>query len=988
MLKKTPLFEYVKSPLAHAITGIVAMTSLNVVAQEATESESKAEEERVMVVGSRIRRDSFRSEQPVDIIMAEDAIKSGVSNVAELLQRLTVASGSPQVTSATSSEFVQAGGIGVETFSLRGLGPNRTLVLLNGRRAGPAGTRGETSAFDFNTLPISMVERIEILKDGASSLYGSDAVAGVVNIITKKGDESSVDAFVSQPEESGGERSRLSLTFGRSFDSGSFRVTADYDKQQELARGDRDYFACGQRYLFDSVTGERADPIDPRTGTYHCRDLLWGHVWIYDYQDAGGNVLPGMLAQYDYDGDLGNYLTPFPNTVDPNNPDFMVTPPGWFPVNFDRNSDALANADHPFQDRESLVPQSERATIYAQAELDVADTVNLYTEVLLNRRKTDVNGYRQFWGYVYNENFFAGNPQSAGWQGAQWLSPTPITDHSFNQITVDYQRLVVGATGDIGDWYWDASYQFSRSEGEYTNAVIFDDSITDQNFLDGSCAGMTTSVRGVPCVDIPWLDPQFLAGNISPEMRAFLFGTDTGETIYDQTSFDVLFSNGNILELPAGDLGIAIGAQYRTDEITDTPGATTLAGNAWGASSAGITAGEDTTTAYFGEVRVPLLRDMPGAHNVELSASARYTDVDSAGNDTTYKASLAWAVDETFTIRASHGTSFRAPALFELYLADQTSFISQRAADPCVRWGQALADGDINQRIADNCAAEGIAPDYVGGAITATVVTGGGLGILESETSEATTYGFVWKPEFADLSISVDYFEILIEGEITQLGAGNITRQCYNSVNFPSDPLCSQFERSALDNRIETVRDQFINIAEQTNRAIDFRVEYRTEAGPGNLILSTEHTFQRESSRALFADQPLEEFNGQFGDPKHTANLAVGYEIDNWAFDWIVNYIGPVSDVEDNGGDETTYRGQDVRIVIDSDAVYYHAFSVGYDFADSGLTARLGVANVFDEEPPKISDFGNNLSNVGQSAFYTQYDWLGRRVFMNLSYKF
>ncbi|QGX39633.1 TonB-dependent receptor domain-containing protein [Permianibacter aggregans] len=987
MLKKTPLFEYAKSPLAHAITGIMAMTSLNVVAQEAAESESKAEEERVIVVGSRIRRDSFNSEQPVDIIMAEDAIKSGVSNVAELLQRLTVASGSPQVTSATSSEFVQEGGIGVETFSLRGLGPNRTLVLLNGRRAGPAGTRGETSAFDFNTLPISMVERIEILKDGASSLYGSDAVAGVVNIITKTGDESAIDAFISQPEESGGERSRLSLTFGRSFDGGSFRVTADYDKQQELARGDRDYFACGQRYIFDAVTGERADPIDPRTGTYHCRDLLWGHVWIYDYQDAGGNVLPGMLAQYDYDGDLGNYLTPFPNMVDPNNPDFMVTPPGWFPVNYDRTSDGLANADHPFQDRQSLVPESERATIYGQAEFDVSDNVNLYTEVLLNRRKTDVNGYRQFWGYVYNENFFAGNPLSAGWQGAQWLSPTPITDHSFNKITVDYQRYVVGATGDIGDWYWDASYQFSRSEGEYTNAVIFDDSITDQNFLDGSCVGMTTSVRGVPCIDIPWLDPQFLAGNISPEMRAFLFGTDTGETVYDQSSFDVVFSNGNLLELPAGDLGIAVGAHYRTDEITDTPGATTLASNAWGASSAGITAGDDTTTAFFGEARIPLLRDLPGAYNVELTLSARYTDVDTSGSDTTYKAGLSWAVDETFRIRASHGTSFRAPALFELYLADQTSFISQRAVDPCIRWAQNLTDGNITQRMADNCAAEGIAPDYAGGAITATVVTGGGLGILESETSEATTYGFVWKPTFADLSVSVDYFDFLIEGEITQLGAGNIVFQCYDSTFFPTDPLCSQFERSALDNRIETVRDQFINIAEQTNRGYDVKIEYRTDVGPGNLVLSTEHTFQKEQSRGLFADT-VEDRNGQFGDPKHVANFTAGYDIDNWSFDWIVNYIGPVSDVEDNEGDTSTYRGQDVRIVIDSDAVYYHAFSVGYEFDDSGLSARVGVANVFDEEPPKISDYANNLSNVGQSAFYTQYDWLGRRVFMNLSYKF
>jgi iron complex outermembrane receptor protein len=226
-------------------TGLLALNMGAV--QAAEDSEAGAEEdesEKIVVVGSRIRRDDYASDQPVEIIMAEDAVAQGVDTLGELLRRTTIAAGSSQVTAATSTAFVQNGGTGAETLSLRGLGANRTLVLLNGRRAGPAGTRGGVSSFDFNVLPLSAVERIEILKDGSSSLYGSDAIAGVVNIITKWDDGGSVNFFTNQPTEDGGDSSRLNATWGKTFDSASFRITADYDKQNELARGDRDFFAC------------------------------------------------------------------------------------------------------------------------------------------------------------------------------------------------------------------------------------------------------------------------------------------------------------------------------------------------------------------------------------------------------------------------------------------------------------------------------------------------------------------------------------------------------------------------------------------------------------------------------------------------------------------------------------------------------------------------------------------------------------------------
>lgn len=960
------------------------------------------DEEKIVVVGSRIRADGFDRPSPVEVILADSAVSQGIGDIGELLRSSTVAAGSPQVTTASSTAFVQAGGTGAQTLSLRGLGANRTLVLLNGRRAGPAGTRGQVSSFDLNVLPLSAIDRVEILKDGASSLYGSDAVAGVVNIITKKGDGGNIDVNYSQPTRDGGEHFRVNATYGQTYERASFRATVDYNKQRELAKGDRDYFNCGERFIFDPDTGDRVDPIDPRTGKPHCEDLLWGHVWLYDYQGDGGNVPSGALVQYDYDGDLAQYIPGF--AEDPNNPDFIRTPDNsrWFPVRYDRATDAASNADHPFQDEESLMPENELITLYLQGDYDVSDDVQAYAELLLNRRTTEVNGYRQFWSYVYNENFAAfgdgigegnGNSLSAGWTGAQWFSPTAITNHNDDKITVDYQRFVLGMTGEWDEWYWDVSVQHSRSEGEYQNDIIYDDSISDQNFLNGSCAGSTTSVNGFACVDIPWLDPQLLAGNISPEVQAFLFGRDVGNTEYTQTTVEGVIS-GNVFEMPAGPVGIALGASYQKDEIEDVPGEQTLAGNTWNDSAAGITQGDDNTVAVFGEVQIPLLRDAPMAEALDLQVSARYTDVDSYGSDTTYKVGLNWEIAEGFRLRASRGTSFRSPALFELFLADQTSSVRQSAADPCVQWQTNLDNGTISPTIAQNCAAEGIASDYAGGAISATVITGGGFGVLEAETSDATTIGLVWQPEFADLNISVDYFDIEVDDEVTSLGGTTVVRQCYESNDFANDPLCDLFERDPIDNRVDNIRDSFINVSSQKNRGVDVAIAYRQETEMGVVRLKTEHTFQIESTQQLFADSEIDDTNGEFGDPKHVATFEASVEKDDWTANWNVRYVGEVSNHRSFGNDveevfTTRYRGDDVRIVLESDAVFYHSFSLTKAFPEEGVTAVLGVANAFDQKPPRVTTLNlGEIQNQGDSAFYSQYDWLGRRVFLNVSYDF
>ena len=1007
--KQLPLEDENRNIRAVSLTPVAAavMTALFPASAVVAQEQGAAEEiEEIVTTGSRIRKDTFSSAAPMDVVLTEEAAVRGISDVATMLQTTTVAAGSPQVTAASSAIFVENGGLGTSTISMRGLGANRTLVLLNGRRAGPSGVQGSVSAFDLNAIPLSAVERVEVLKDGASSIYGSDAVAGVINIITKKTEGFGFEAFVSQPTESGGEQTRINGSWGKVFDRGYFRATADYNKSEILQRRDRDFFDCEEEYIFDLDTGERADLIDPRTGTYHCNDLPWGHVWVYDYAEsfADGTTNagpPSYLLQYDFDGQLsGNGLPPLaPAPVD--NPNHMTTPEGWYPIRQgDVLSDSLYDAQHPLHGTQTLMPESEVMTLFLEAEYELDDNVTAYSEFLVNRRETDYIGYRQIWTYIYNYDSadlgWGSDPFSEGWTGAQWLSPLSITDHSDSSVTVDYQRVVLGLKGEtenfLEGWNWDLSFQYSKSDGEYIDDQVLTDALEYPFFRTASCAGEITPISGRECVDIQWLDPNFLAGDIPREIEDYLFDVDTGNTEYTQWSVEG-FMTGDMFEMPAGTAAMAIGFHYREDEITDTPGDIVLAGNAWQAAAAGITQGDDSTVAVFAEVDIPLLSDKTLVEYLDFNASVRYTDVDSYGDDTTYKVGMNWALTDEFRVRSTFGTSFRTPALYELYLADQTSFISARNADPCINWASKLEDGFISQRTAQNCEADGIPPDHIA-TVSATVLTGGGAGVLKAETSEATTFGIVWQPEFADLSMSVDYFDILVEDEVDKIGGRNIVAGCYESPFFPDEPLCDQFTRSSsgasLPNAILTISDQFINVSKQQIRGIDIAAQWTQEIGSfGALTVNTQWTRNLEDTVALF-DNTEEDLSGLAGHPETVGNLYLTLNKEAWSFYWGIDYIGSTDNSERFGFDTVNNaQGDPVGIDLKADSVMYHSLSGSYMF-DNGLTARVGVANMLEEKPPRMTarGTGNEVDILGEVAFYSQYDWLGRRYFVNLIWDF
>jgi len=1016
-----------------AITAITAVAmSSTAYAQDGTPTEVESSDDEIVVTGSRLRGDTFTSPVAIDVLTVEDAKIEGIADLGGLLQTTTAASGSSQVTAAVSAAFVADGGLGAENVGLRGLAANRTLDLINGRRAGPSGVRGSINTFDLNSIPLAAVERVDILKDGASSIYGSDAIAGVINYITNKSDGGEIDAFTSLSEDGGGEEFRLSGSWGKTFNKGRFRVTGDVFREEELARGDRDYLNCDEAYAFNT-DGSRADVIDPRTGEAQCRDLLWGHIWIYDYSgNANSPTSFPNIAQFDYDGALAsNGLPGYPAGVGG-----VQAPSGWFPIYYDQNdidgipafagvdvgdrARGLVNFDHPFQDAETLAPSVERYTFMFDGEYELNDHITAYGEALFNRRVTRSNGYRQYWNYSYGADSFVpginSNPTAAGWGGDAWFSPTAITDKFDQKTSIDYMRFVGGVKGDFGGkgplsgWTWDLYAQHSDSHGEYKQDQIYNDSIRPYNFSTESCqnidfgngAGITegatgngVTVAGRPCVDVPWFSPDLMAGLISSDVSDFLFFESTGETDYTQTTVEG-FVSGELFDVPAGGISAAVGVFYQRDEINDRPDDQILAGNAWGTSSAGVTAGVQKSNAIYGEIGIPILKDLPLIESLTTTLSGRYTEIETittAGESAktdgfNYRATLDWQTIPSLRLRGSIGTSFRAPGLFEQFLGNETSFVSQRNIDPCIQVAENVANGSISSTIAANCRADGVPDDYIGGSITADVFRGGGFGVLVPETSKNYTLGAVWTPDFADLSVALDYFDITIKDEIDTLSASQIVFGCYASEDFASEPLCEFFSRNPAGNdafRITDVTATFINVNKQINNGLDLTVRYGQDTKWGRFELNSQFTHQLESSGILLASDEIEDFNGEIGEPKTTGFINLNFEpTDDIRLRYSINHIGRTSNNDrfNRNNPNPTLYGVPTLYKTHTEATTYHGISGEYS-VDGGWTFRAGINNLFDEHPPAVS-----FADSGNSPIRSQYDYLGRRAFFNVTKSF
>jgi len=372
----------------------------------------------------------------------------------------------------------------------------------------------------------------------------------------------------------------------------------------------------------------------------------------------------------------------------------------------------------------------------------------------------------------------------------------------------------------------------------------------------------------------------------------------------------------------------------------------------------------------------------------------------------TYKVAANWTPLNWVRLRATYGTSFRSPALFEEFLADETGFLAQSQIDPCIRYG--LKD---NAELAANCASEGIPPDYIGAGGSALISSGGGIGHLKPETSKALTLSAIFTPDSwmwngGQFSFAVDYIDIKVANEISQLGAANILAGCYTSDTFPNDGLCSLFTRNpegtSPEFSVTNVSDLYLNINQQQSKALDFTTRFRQDLGRwGTLSLLGQMTYQLHDSTQLFSVPPsVVNSNGRAGDPKWVGNLNVSWNHAPFTLTYGLDLISATNNfrgLQQTGGTQLTLnnclataaayalRGGPYCPVYKLPRVAFHSLSAEVQ-VNRDFSFLFGVSNLFDKKPPLISTVGTPIATfaqVPQLATYYQQGWFGRRFFIS-----
>ena len=971
-------------------------------------------EDTIVVVGSRIRRDNFNSPSPVQIITRDDAVRAGLTTTTEILQSNAATGGAAQINNAYGGYVVNGGG--VNTFGLRGFGATSTLVLLNGRRLTPAGTRGAVGAADLNTIPSALVERIDILKDGASSIYGSDAVAGVVNIITNQDLEEFVfESQLNLPEQSGGEQTRLSLSGGHRFGNLSLIGSLEYYEREAQTYGDREWSSCPGDGLRDPSLEDR----DPLTGELKCFTVNTGF-----HHSAGSTINTIGTATRAGFGGPGAAATGNFNRWRPNSAVGDGTPGG--PPNRLDGFEGVNGGGLGFANRDTFRPDmldqyfitpTRTENLFLSGVYDLGGAHELYGEVLYSHRESQTNGFAQLTIDYPNNALLPSELRTGPAQNVNSVFPNPPPDLPMpaayqTQVRaftgrgivnswqdVDYFRIVAGMRGDLArfdGWEYDANVYYGRNDALSTVENILTDRIfqslvispapmgTPANLVRRGADGnpyvctITLTNPAYGCIPAPVLNTQTVAGQYPGDWYNWIRENLEETNVFKETSASLVVS-GPLFALPGGRAQGVFGVEYRTSSINDTPDFNNIHNNVYGFSSAQITRGEDSVREAFTELEFPFVSNAPFARTLTLNVSGRYTDYDSYGSDSTYKVGLNWEPIEYLVFRATQGTSFRAPALFEQFLGPTTGFLTS-ANDPCSEYGTL----DPSDQVYINCDAEIGDPTFqqLNGI---TVFSGGGAATnLFAERSENSTIGFTWRPlrdvdRFGELSLAADRFSVNLRDSVTRIGGANILGLCYFSPNPATEPACNLVTRDA-GNRL-TVNNNYTNIANQLAEGWDIGARYEHSLAGGELRATLNLTNYTTQTFQLLPVIDPTDTNGTIGSPETLADLAVNYERGPWTFRYGVTWIDAMDDYGALEEDPATSP-----FIFATPDYYLHDLSVQYSTDAWQLTA--GVRNMFDEAPPPVSSADPLINGLGSVPIYSGFDYTGRQFFVNLSTRF
>jgi iron complex outermembrane receptor protein len=899
--------------------------------------------EEVVVTGSRIKRSDTSSISPITVLSDADLAVSGNLTLENFIQDM------PSVNGGDFGAGVNNGNPGIASVSLRGLGPNRTLTLVNGKRFASASVNGFV---DLNMIPTAIVERVEVLRDGASTVYGSDAIAGVVNIITKK-DFEGVDVQFGYDitDESDGEMINGSLVFGNSFDKGNFVVSAQVNKREEIRQGDRDYSACP---LFDdgvqTICGGSPTTTPAQFTPLGVDSAIGGHVLDAD----GVTVRPFDAARDAFNFAALSYLT---------------TPQDVF------SAYAAAN--------------------YELFEAPVLGAVNASLEMNFSNRESDqlLAPVGTFGGWItsqehpdnpFGDALCAGNPLCTEPQDV--ATSRRLTESGGRRFTQDVNawRIGTGLDGQFeNDWTWDINYTIAkwedsqRDEGRPNRPNI-------ENMMDPTlCAAATNGCPGI-------YNP-FISDSMTDAQVAYGF---VGVNTKEESTLNVFQLNfsGDMGEfrMPGGEIGWALGYENRRESASSNPDGGAAIG-AIAFTPGNVTGGKYQVDEVYGEVSLPLLSGAPMAELLTLEASTRWTDVDFLDDsDTVYKVALEWAPIEDIRLRSTFSEGFRAPNISELFLGIQQS--AESYTDPCRNYGTSGTDANT----VANCQADGLAPDFNLATFQATTLQGGNPN-LQPETSESLTFGLVLTPSFVEgLTVAVDYFDVEITDAVGSAPTSEVISACYASSNF-SDPLCALIVGPAFPGVDETpspnaptrrnsnlqisgILQSSANLATYKTSGIDFQLDYGLDTGIGLVDFRVAGTYLDEYDYLPFSGGELIELAGffggdpAFGNPATFAEWQVNYGVtltrDDWGANLTARYMSETDDID----------AAPANLSNVADAITYLDIQGYYNWND--VTFTVGVRNLTDEDPPYVTAYDD------MNTLQFSYDTQGRYIYGRASITF
>ncbi|MES2256911.1 MAG: TonB-dependent receptor [Pseudomonadota bacterium] len=836
-----------RKPMALAISAILsATTSLHALAQNVDGTPANPDSKQtttVVVTGSHIstNRSMMTGIGAVTVIDKDAIERSGATSVETLLQRMSSSAG---FAGNQTNAYWAENGYGTTQVNLRGLGANRTLVLINGRRVVSGGT-GANSSVDLNMIPVAMIQRMEVLKDGASAIYGADAVAGVVNLIARKDFNGlELQTRYGQTSRSDSREKAANVAWGISGERGYLMTALDYSQSGTVNMASR--APCG---------------LGEANGKLECvgsSSTIGGRAVLADGTRVNFNQTPGGNGNFyeRYNGAKHNF-----------------------------NSNPYLNAVNPIK----------RISFSTFGNLAINDELRLFTEVLYTNRQSEQLATPGALGVYRPINIAANHPtnptgQSLLLQRRRLLEAGPRV---FSQ-EVNTARLVLGLEGRLGEhWDWNAAVNYGRNTGVAATSNVANLDRVDQTLNTAVCG--KAAGAAIPCGD-------YLGyGDLTPQVLSYIMGPIRDHGGNEQKSASANL-RGKLWQMPAGAVGFATGVEIRKDKGWLDPDQLTVLGISNTNQQTPI-AGEYDAKEVFAEAGIPLLANHWLAQALDFNTAVRYSKYQMFGSNTSYKVGLDWQVAPSFKLRTNYSTAFRIPNIPELYGGNAEGNLT--TTDPCSGWSALPASSVLSQ----NCRAAGVPAGYTQLGNTILTTTGGNSRLQPEKAKTLTAGVVWTPQFARDLVLTLDYFRYRIENSISTVDGSTKLRACYESVGLSHPFCSSAHQtRNRQTGEVDFLSAQPSNAANENMSGIDLGALYTMRVGSTRVTFNGEATYLRNFDVTPFPGGEVLSYagkitggRGSFTKWRSFDTLTVVNGV--WSGSYSLQYTGKARDINASPGD-------------------------------------------------------------------------------------